>query len=679
MTEFFGSPLRQERGSGDDHMIDPSDPTTGDHSYFDARRGRRQDFRRSWLYLPRIFPYVRRYPKLAVSSVLLMIVTTLISLAAPWPLAVLIDSVLGQKAAPGLLRGVAGGSRSGLLLVVVVGGWVLALLGYGVTVLYEYVNTRLERYLALDFRCDLYEHAQRLSLSFHESSPPGFLVARVIGEVDSMGSIPLTLPLVAQSFLIIVGMLWISFHIDPVLSLLSLTVMPFIYFSMGYYSKRIEPRVRRVKWLEWQVISMCIDAMAMLRVVYTFGRERHELTRFRNQGEKARDARISTTVRQTLFSFAVDGATATGMAVVLGIGALHVIRGRLTVGQLLVVIAYINSVYSPLRAISSSFAQLQDDVVKLQLACEYLDLEPQIKDAPDARSIERAKGGVTFDHVHFVYPGRQRTLEDISFEARAGEVVAVVGPTGAGKSTLVSLIPRLYEAQEGRILLDGIAIKDLTVGSLRQQVSVVLQEPILFSADIEQNIRYGRLEANMKEIKEAAAAANAHDFVMALPKKYRTQLGERGVKLSGGERQRICIARAFLKDAPILILDEPTSSVDSKTEAVILDALERLMVGRTTFLIAHRLSTVRRADRILVLDHGRLVEEGTEEELLARDGLYRSLYRAQVGQMARGNGKRAVSTAGIWKGISSKERSHPGPAAGQPIPGAPPRRAGEDP
>jgi len=602
-----------------------------------------RDFRRSWVYLPRVVPYVRRYSKLAVSSIVLMIVAAVISLIEPWPLAMLVDSVLGKRPVPGLFQGVVGNSRIGLLVLIVIGGWVLTLVGYGVTVLNEYVNTKLERHLALDFRTDLFEHAQRLSLSFHESTRPGHLVGRVIGEVDSMGTIPVSLPLVAQSFLTIIGMLWISFHIDPILSLLSLTVMPFIYFSMGYYSKRIEPRVRGVKWLEWQVISMCIETMAMLRVIYTFGRERYEWTRFRALGKRATDARISTTVRQTLFSLAVDGATATGMALVLGIGALHVLRGRLTIGQLLVVMAYINAVYSPLRTISASFAQLQDDVVKLQMACEYLDMQPDIKDGPHARAADRVRGDVTFDHVRFAYPGRQRTLEDISFLAKAGEVVAVVGPTGAGKSTLVSLIPRLYEAKGGRILVDGMDIKDLTIRSLRHQVSLVLQEPLLFSGNVEQNIRYGRLEATSDEIEEAAAAADAHEFIMALPETYRTELGEQGVKLSGGERQRICIARAFLKDSPILILDEPTSSVDSKTEAVILRALARLMEGRTTFLIAHRLSTVRRADRILVLDHGRLVEQGTEEELLAGSGLYRSLYDAQLGQLARGNGQRRRS------------------------------------
>jgi ABC-type multidrug transport system fused ATPase/permease subunit len=244
----------------------------------------------------------------------------------------------------------------------------------------------------------------------------------------------------------------------------------------------------------------------------------------------------------------------------------------------------------------------------------------------------RARGDVRFEGVCFNYSGRVDTLRDVNFEARAGQVVAVVGPTGAGKSTLVSLIPRFYDVKRGRVLLDGADVRGLTVRSLREQVSVVLQEPLLFSGTVADNIRYGRLDARMDEVVEAAKAANAHDFILRLPQQYDTELGERGAKLSGGERQRIAVARAFLKDAPVLILDEPTSSIDSKTEAVILDALDRLMVGRTTFLIAHRLSTIRRADTILVIDKGRLVEQGTHQDLLRHGGLYRQLYDMQTPQ-----------------------------------------------
>jgi len=267
--------------------------------------------------------------------------------------------------------------------------------------------------------------------------------------------------------------------------------------------------------------------------------------------------------------------------------------------------------------------------VSLRVALGLLDTVPEIRDAPGAKSISRAAGRVKYEHVQFSYTGRADTLKDISFEAAPGQVIGIVGPTGAGKSTLVSLLPRFYDSKQGRILLDGEDIRELTLKALRQQVSIVLQEPLLFSGSIAENIRYGRLEASRAEIIEASKAANAHDFIMRLPKKYETLLGERGAAVSGGERQRIAVARAFLKDAPILILDEPTSSVDSKTEAVILDALDRLMVGRTTFMIAHRLSTLNHADQILVLNQGQLVEQGTEEELLQAGGLYKQLYDAQ--------------------------------------------------
>jgi ATP-binding cassette subfamily B protein len=596
-------------------------------------------YKRSWTYLPRVFPYVRRQLRLAIASVSLMIVTALIAVLEPWPLGILVDSVLGKHLLPAPLAHIFGTNRTGILILAVTMGWAIALIGSGISVVTEYVNTKLEQRLALDFRSDLFEHAQRLSLSFHEDFPQGNLIGRLIAEVHSMGSVPVALPQVAQSVLTLVAMFWIAHHLDAELAFLSLTVMPFIYLSIGYYANHIEPQVRKVKWLEWRAISMILEAILMVRVVFTFGRERYEWRRFRDQGEHALSARVNVTVRQALFSLAVNGATATGTALVLGVGAYHVLQGKLTVGQLLVVMAYIASVYKPLEAISSAFSVMQDDMINLQLAFEYMDHQPEIEDRPGARTIERARGHVTFDRVDFSYASREGTLKDISFDAKPGHVIAIVGATGAGKSTLVSLIPRLYEVEGGRILLDEIDIRDLTIRSLRQQISIVLQDPLLFTANVKENIQYGRLEAGMHDIIRAAEAANAHDFIMALPWRYKTKLGEQGVKLSGGERQRICVARAFLRDSPVLILDEPTSSVDSKTEGVILDALDRLMVGRTTFIIAHRLSTVRRADRILVLDQGRLVQMGSEEELLERGGVYRQLYEAQLGLRVGANGE----------------------------------------
>jgi ABC-type multidrug transport system fused ATPase/permease subunit len=297
-------------------------------------------------------------------------------------------------------------------------------------------------------------------------------------------------------------------------------------------------------------------------------------------------------------------------------------------------ISYIAAVYQPLESISLTIGHLHQHFVFLNAALSLLDTEPEVKEDPDAIDIGRSRGTIEFDNVSFAYKGRVDTLKEISFKVEEGQRVALVGPTGAGKTTLASLLIRYYDPADGAIKIDGVDMKMLTLMCLRNQISVVLQEPLLFSGSIADNIRYGRLDASMDDIIEAARAANAHDFIEGLPQGYDTELGEGGNQLSGGERQRICVARAFIRNAPILILDEPTSSIDSRTELVILDALDRLMVGRTSFMIAHRLSTIRKADLIIVVNHGRAVEQGTHEELLIKGGLYYQLYSAQNGDVA---------------------------------------------
>jgi ATP-binding cassette subfamily B protein/subfamily B ATP-binding cassette protein MsbA len=586
-------------------------------------------------YFPRVLRYLRPYWKLALVSVALIVLSALFSLLVPWPLKFLVDNVLQNEPLPPFLEGFMGDSKSNLLLFAVGAGLVFTLVQHALVVLDSYVNTRIDQSMVLDFRSDLFEHAQRLSLAFHDQRRSGMLIYAINFQADAAARLIMTIPQLAQSFLTLIGMFVILFLMAPTLALLSLLVVPFLYCSVGYYVRNIEPRLERVKGLEGESLSIIHEAMSMLRVIVAFGREKHEYCRFRNQGEKSIDARIKLTVRQTMFSLVVDMLTATGTAAVLAVGAYQVLAGELSVGQLLVIMAYLALVYKPLETISHTIGSLQDVFMALRVSFDLLDTAPEIRDAPDAVRVERTSGEVAFERIYFNYKGRVDTLQDISFAARAGQVVAVVGPTGAGKTTLVSLLPRFYDAQKGVIRLDGIDIRRLTLESLRRQVSIVLQEPLLFSGTIADNIRYGRLEANRDDIIDAARSANAHDFIMNLPRKYETELGERGVQLSGGERQRIAVARAFLKDAPILILDEPTSSIDSRTEAVILDALDRLMVGRTTFLIAHRLSTIRKADVILVMDHGRLVEQGTHEDLLRRGGLYRQLHDMQTRHVSR--------------------------------------------
>lgn len=433
--------------------------------------------------------------------------------------------------------------------------------------------------MVLDFRSDLFRHAQRLSLAFHDDTRTGMLMYRINNQADSVGQILVALPTLGQSLLTLVGMLVVAYRIDPVLSLVAVAIVPFIYSSTAYYSNRIEPQLLQVRALEGRNLAIVHEAMAMMRVIVSFGRERHEFEQFRQQGEAAVDARIKLTVRQTVFQLVVSLITALGTAAVLGVGAFRVINGHISAGELLVVMSYIAAVYGPLETVTNSMTTFQERFISFDHALSLLDTPVDVEEKENARVLVRSRGAIELQDVVFTYSSRTDTLTDISFAIQPGEAVALVGPTGAGKSTLVSLLPRLYDPQSGGVLIDGVDVKDLTLDSLRAQFSIVLQEPLLFSGSIAENIEYGRPGASRAEIEEAAKAANAHEFITRLPAKYGTRLGERGTKISGGERQRISVARAFLRDAPILILDEPTSSIDSRTEAVILEALERLMQG----------------------------------------------------------------------------------------------------
>jgi ATP-binding cassette, subfamily B, bacterial len=577
-----------------------------------------------WRVFPSAFPYVKPYRRLGVLSITMTVLTALLSLAQPWPLAIMIDTVAGNRES---LLGIE--NVTALLFIAVVAGFLLTVLIHGLNVGNSFVDSKLEQNMILDLRSDLFAHCQRLSLAFHDARRTGELMSRINYQASALGLIVMALPPLAESLLTLVGMTVIAMLIDWQIALISLSVAPLIYYALGLYGTRIVPRLQRVQSLEWQSLSIVNEAMSMLRVIVSFGREGYEHRRFRQQGQSAVDARVDLTVRQTGFTLSVQTATALGTAFVFFFGFQAVFNGRITIGEFMVLLSYITAIYRPLQAISGTIGTLNEYLVQAKASFELLDLEPEVKEHPQQLEIGRCTGWVAFDGVGFAYPGREDTLRDISFHAPPGSRIAIVGPTGAGKTTLMSLLIRFYDAQEGSISIDGVDVRRLSLHSLRTQLGVVLQEPLLFSGTIAENIRYGRLDASDDEVVKAAHAANAHDFISRLPAGYGTELGERGAHLSGGERQRICIARAFVKDAPILILDEPTSSIDSRTENVILDALDELMVGRTSFMIAHRLSTVRDADLIVVLNHGRIVQQGTHEQLVVQDGLYRELHEAQ--------------------------------------------------
>jgi ATP-binding cassette, subfamily B, bacterial len=583
-----------------------------------------------WQYLPRIRPYLRPFRRLLGVVFLLTALTAGVALAEPWPLAVVVDSVLGKSDPPGALAWIAGDGKAALLILCVGLAFGLTVVGNALTVVNNYIGAKVEQRMILDFRSDLFAHVQKLSMSFHDQRRTGELMARINYEAAAIGNIVMIFPPLAQSALTLVGMLVIAFLIDPLLALVALGILPIIYWSLGLYSKHIVPQLRTVQGLEWQSLSIVNEAMSMLRVIVAFRRERHEHRRFRAQGETAVDARVKLTMRQTLFSLGVNTSTALGTSIVFGLGAWRVMKGDLQTGQLLVLMSYVGAVYQPLEQMSTTWGTLNEELIKLRGSMLLVDQAPDVEERPEARTLGPLRGAVAFERVGFSYPGRRGTLVDVDFRVEPGQRVAVVGPTGAGKTTLMSLLLRFYDPQHGRILVDGVDVRDATLDSLREQVSLVLQDPLLFSGTIADNIRYGKLDARTADVVAAARAANAHDFVMRLAHGYDTFLGERGAQLSGGERQRLCVARAFLKDAPILVLDEPTSSIDSRTEAVIIESLQRLMEGRTTFMIAHRLSTIRRADLIVVLDHGRVVELGDHVELLRRGGLYRQLHAAQA-------------------------------------------------
>jgi ABC-type multidrug transport system fused ATPase/permease subunit len=594
-----------------------------------------------WKYLPVVFPYLWKYKRHALISCLLLVIGSVAAIAEPWPLALLINSVLGKHALPGVLNSWFGGNTTALIAFAAISSFVITATVQLVALASAYVNTTIDQNVTLDFRSDLFRHCQSLSQAFHDQKRTGDFMYRINFEAYAAGEMSVALGPLVQSLLTVAGMFYITYRLDPLLALIAIAVVPFVFSWSGYYGKRVEPRLLKARALECESLGMVNQAMAMLPVISVFNRQRYEHRLFVDQGKRAIDQRIGVTVRQTLFSLAVALTTAAGTALVLGIGAHQVLTGRLSAGGLLVIVGYIASVYHPLETISTTLSSFQEHLLALRFAKGLLETPADITDAPGAIDVRAAtdqlRGRIEFRNVHFAYPGRERTLSDISFVAPAGSVTAIVGPTGAGKSTLISLMPRFIDPDQGSILLGSFDLRLLTLESLRDQISFVHQQTMLFDRSVLDNIRYGRMNATNEMVIAAAKAANAHEFIEQLGEGYGTRLGENGALISGGERQRLGIARAFLKDAPILVLDEPTSAVDVRTESGILAALNRLMAGRTTFIVAHRLSTIKHADQVIVVEDGRIVEFGAPDELVNAGGLFAQLHQLQSDITNRGD------------------------------------------
>lgn len=582
--------------------------------------------------------FLRPYRARVVAIGVFGLVEIGLSTLAPWPLKAVVDNVLAGQSLPAPLSsfvgGLVGDSRVRLLALIVVAGLLLQLVTEVVRMFDTQLQVSTGQTLAYDLRARLLSHLQALGLRHHILGTTADSVYRLEADAYCVHDLVMGgfLPLVT-AFLKLAVMFAILARLDLPLALLSLSVVPFLFVSLRYYSANMVDRAEQVKELESNLLARAYETLSSIRIVKSFAREGYELSRFVASGAATMQARLRLTWQESLFSVVVSAITMTGAALVLGVGGLHVLRGDLTVGGLLVVIAYLGAVYNPLSSIAHTTGSLQQAVVSARRVREILALTPEPLDVPGGRDAGGIVGDIRFESVSFSYDGSRPILTDVSFSARPGELVAVVGLTGAGKTTLASLIPRFFEPTSGRVLIDGVDLTEYSLRSLRERIALVPQETVLFEGTIGDNIRYGRLDATDADVEAAARAAQVHPFVERLSKGYATPVAEAGATLSGGERQRLGIARALLKDAPILILDEPTSSLDAISEESVFDALRGLRVGRTTIVIAHRLSTIRDASRILVLHEGRLIAQGTHNDLLASSELYRRMCaRLSVGR-----------------------------------------------
>ena len=553
-----------------------------------------------------------------------------LELLKPWPLKIIIDNVLSGKPLP--WGPVVGWSPHRLLLFSCIGLVIVYVMLGGLHILNNYTTIRIGQGMVNDLRRDLYSHLQRLSLSFYHRQQLGDLMYRITA--DTMGIQTLTMNglfAILSASVLLGGMLIVMFWVDWYLTLLALAVCPALFCAIALLNKKMSLAATEAHQKGSTVYSVVQRTLSGMRVIQAFTKEEDEGRRFLQASTESLAAELRLYNLQNFYYAVVNLTIAAGTATILWVGTRHVLAGDLSVGEMIVFTSYLASLYGPINSIFQTYGLVQSAKAGVRRAFEILESEERLPDGSRVFQPLGPRGQISFEDVSFGYDASQPVLKKINLHVAAGKKIAIVGPTGAGKSTLVSLLPRFYDPQSGRVKIDGVDIREFELKSLRQKIAMILQPPLVFPLTIRENIAYGRPDASMEEIVSAAQVAQVHEFVEQLPQKYETVVSEQGSSLSEGQKLRLTIARGILLNAPILILDEPTSSVDSETEALIMEGLEQLMADRTTFIIAHRLSTVRQADLILVLRDGYIVEQGTFNELLRRRGPFASLYRTQFG------------------------------------------------
>jgi subfamily B ATP-binding cassette protein MsbA len=557
-------------------------------------------------------------------------------LLQPWPLKVVFDNVIKSQSIHGhgwlnhVLLATAGDDRLSILRLAAVASLVIAVVGAIFSYTEKHVTTSVGQWVMHDMRLALYSHVQRLSLAYHDHKQSGDLISRVTSDIDAVQSF------IASGLLgglinglTLIGMVGVMFYINWRFTLIALSVAPVLFAVVYSYTRRIKKAAREVRKKEGEIVSTIQEVLTSIRVVKAFGREDYEQKRLEEESLESVEIALRARSLKAKLSPLVEILVATGTSMVLWFGARMVLNGNLSPGSLVVFIAYLGKMYKPMQELSKMTDSYSKAAVGYERIREVLDTRGEVRDRRGARPAPPLKGQVDFENVTFGYEPNRPVLRNVSFRVEPGQVAALVGPTGSGKTTIISLIPRFYDPESGKVKLDGYDVRSFTQKSIRQQISFVLQETLLFHGTVWQNIAYGKPGATRAEIHHAAELANADEFIDKMPDGYDTIVGERGVTLSGGQRQRIAIARAVIRNTPILILDEPTSGLDAASEKLVFEALDRLMAGKTSIVIAHRLATIRRADVIFVVKDGRIVEKGVHDELLKSGGLYSELYEIQ--------------------------------------------------